>query len=141
MAGETGTVHASAVVMGGRGLLVTGPSGSGKSALCLSLMGRGAVLVADDRVRLWRDGDRLMADAPASLVGLIEARVVGILRADAAGPSPIDLIVDLGLVEDQRLPPWRTREVLGLQRPLVFGPLTPHLDAALRQYMLAGRAG
>lgn len=140
MAGETGTVHASAVVMGGRGLLVTGPSGSGKSALCLSLMGRGAVLVADDRVRLWRDGDRLMADAPASLAGLIEARGVGILRAEPAGPARIDMVVDLGLAEDQRLPPWRMRAVLGIELPLVLGPFTPHLSAALRQYLLAGRA-
>lgn len=128
------------MVLGGRGLLAVGPPGSGKSALCLDLMRHGANLVADDRVRLWRDGAAVMAEAPASLRGLVEARGVGILRAEPAGPARIDMVVDLGLAEDQRLPPWRTRAVLGIELPLVLGPFTPHLSAALRQNLLAGRA-
>lgn len=128
------------MVLGGRGLLAVGPSGSGKSALCLDLMRHGARLVADDRVRLWRDGAAVMAEAPASLRGLVEARGVGILRAEPAGPARIDMVVDLGLAEDQRLPPWRTRAVLGIELPLVLGPFTPHLSAALRQNLLAGRS-
>lgn len=135
------SIHGSAVVLEGRGLLVVGPPGSGKSALCLDLMRHGARLVADDRVRLWREDATLFADAPAALRGLIEARGVGILHADAAGPARIALLVDLGLTEDQRLPPARTRDLLGSPVPLVLGPFTPHLSAALRQYLLAGRAG
>ena len=66
--------------------------------------------------------------------------LMGILRAEPAGPARIDMVVDLGLAEDQRLPPWRMRAVLGVELPLVLGPFTPHLSAALRQYLLAGRA-
>ncbi len=103
-------------------------------------MATGAQLVADDRVRLRRVGTRIMADAPDALRGRIEARGVGILHADAAGETPVALIVDLGLAEDQRLPPWRSRDLLGVDLPLVHGRAQPHLCAAVRQYLLAGRA-
>lgn len=144
MADDSIILHGSAVALGGKALLALGASGSGKSALCLALMASGALLVADDRVRLWRagegEGKRLLADAPAPLHGRIEARGVGLLCAAAAGPTPVALIVDLDMAEDRRLPPWRSRELLEVTLPLVLGPAGPHLHAALRQYLLAGRA-
>ena len=54
--GET-IVHASCVARDGRAVLIRGASGSGKSGLALQLMALGAGLVADDRTRLWREGD------------------------------------------------------------------------------------
>ena len=45
-------LHATCIAWQGRGVLIRGPSGSGKSALALGLMAHGAVLVADDRVKL-----------------------------------------------------------------------------------------
>ncbi|MDO5705850.1 MAG: HPr kinase/phosphatase C-terminal domain-containing protein, partial [Paracoccus sp. (in: a-proteobacteria)] len=95
-------IHASSVAIDGRGLLILGPSGAGKSALALALMAMGAVLVSDDRTVLRRDGDMVLADAPDSLRGLIEARGIGILRADSAGAVPVVLVVDLGRAEDAR---------------------------------------
>ncbi|MDO5614407.1 MAG: serine kinase [Paracoccus sp. (in: a-proteobacteria)] len=136
---RTEVIHGSAVVLNGRGLLILGPSGSGKSALALALMGLGAGLVSDDRTVLRRAGDAVVADAPDSIRGLIEARGVGILRADAAGPVPLALVVDLGRVEDARLPPCRSHDLLGVALPLVLGPYGPHLSFALRQYLLGGR--
>lgn len=132
-------VHGSAVTLGGRGLLILGPSGSGKSALALGMMALGADLVGDDQIELRRTGDLVVMDAPDAICGRIEARGVGILAAHAAGPVPVALVVDLGQVETERLPPWRELDVMGMSLPLVLGPMRDHLCVALRQYLLAGR--
>lgn len=132
-------IHASCIAFGGRGLLILGPSGSGKSTLALSMMAVGAVLVADDRTLLWTEEGRLIAGAPDQIRGRIEARGVGILAADAAGPTEITLAVDLGRSEVERLPHSRHHELLGVNIPLVFGPFHPHLAVMLRQYLLKGR--
>jgi HPr kinase/phosphorylase len=84
------------VAVEGRGVLLVGPSGAGKSALALRLIALGAELVADDRTLVARHGDRLVAAAPASGHGLIEARGVGLLRLPALGAVPLALAVDLG---------------------------------------------
>lgn len=134
------TIHASAVAIGGRGLLILGPSGAGKSSLALALMAQGALLVADDRVQLSvRDGG-LVAACPAPLLGRIEARGVGILSAAAAGPVPVAQVVDLGRAETMRLPPRRSITLHGVGLPLVLGPMGPHLAPALRQLLLGGRS-
>ncbi|HHY02835.1 MAG TPA: serine kinase, partial [Paracoccus sp.] len=88
------TIHASAVAIEGRGLLILGPSGAGKSSLALALMAQGALLVADDRVLLDASEGQLIAACPAPLLGRIEARGVGILAAPPAGPVPLAQVVD-----------------------------------------------
>lgn len=133
------TIHASAVAIDGRGLLILGPSGSGKSALALALMGLGAQLVADDRVILRADGSRLVAACPVPIEGRIEARGLGLLHARAAGPVAVAQVVDLGRAEPDRLPPFRNITLLGLTLPLVLGPAGPHLAPALLQLMRGGR--
>lgn len=132
-------VHGSTVAFGGRGLLILGPSGAGKSSLALQLMAAGADLVADDRTDLARDGVDIVASCPAVLRGRIEARGVGLLAATAHDPVRLAAVCDLGRTEDHRLPPSRSCDLLGVALPLVFGPYRPHLYAALRQYLLAGR--
>ena len=72
------TIHASCVAIGDAGVLIQGPSGSGKSDLALRLIDRGAVLVSDDYTELSRLGDRLTARAPATIAGKIEVRGIGI---------------------------------------------------------------
>ncbi|MBW7056853.1 HPr kinase/phosphatase C-terminal domain-containing protein [Paracoccus bogoriensis] len=131
-------LHASTVALNGRGLIILGPSGSGKSSLALDLMAAGAVLVADDRTDLRVEEGRLVASAPAGVAGRIEARGIGILAAETA-PAALMMACDLGLAEDMRLPKWRHVEWLGMRLPLVLGPYRPHLHAALRQMLLAGR--
>ncbi|MFN3274540.1 MAG: HPr kinase/phosphorylase [Paracoccus sp. (in: a-proteobacteria)] len=132
-------LHGSTVALGGVGLMILGPSGAGKSSLALEMMAAGAMLVADDRTDLRRDGGALIASAPQPLLGRIEARGVGILAADPSPPVPLALVCDLGRPEDQRLPPRRAAEWLGVTLPLVLGPYRPHLYSALRQMLLAGR--
>ncbi|MDO5605583.1 MAG: serine kinase [Paracoccus sp. (in: a-proteobacteria)] len=131
-------VHASAVAVGGRGVLVTGDAGSGKSALCLQLMALGGVLIADDRVVLRRESAQVIADAPEATAGLIEARGVGILRCSHA-PAPLALVVRLTTRPDDRLPPLRNTMLLDVQLPLVLGPLTAHLPFAIRLLLDGGR--
>ncbi|WP_369011391.1 HPr kinase/phosphorylase, partial [Escherichia ruysiae] len=97
--------HASCIPHRERGLLILGPSGAGKSVLALQMMALGAALVADDRTVLRREGGRILADAPDSIRGRIEARGVGILHAAPHGPVELALAVDLARPEPDRLPP------------------------------------
>lgn len=137
---RTEQVHGTVVALEGRGVLVFGPSGSGKSSLALELMATGALLVSDDRTDIRREGDRIIASPPDNLKGRIEARGAGILRAQHVAEAALVLTVDLGQVEDQRLPPKRHYELLGRALPLVLGPYRPHFYAVLRQLLLHGRA-
>ena len=133
-------IHASAVALDGRGIVILGPSGAGKSALALQLMALGAVLIADDRVLLTLRGGRLHAAAPPGLPPLIEARGIGLLRAPLhAGAVAVSLAVDLARTEDSRLPPWRSVSLLGQPIALVHGPVSGHFPAAIRHYVLHGR--
>lgn len=132
-------LHATTVAMGGRAVIIRGPSGSGKSGLALQLMAMGAALVADDRTRLWREGGRVMADAPDTIRGRIEARFVGLLAALACGPAPVGLVVDMGEPETDRLPPRRETAILGVDLPLVRKSDAPHFPAAIRLYLSEGR--
>ncbi|WP_337267727.1 HPr kinase/phosphorylase [Oryzifoliimicrobium ureilyticus] len=78
-------LHATAITVGGSGLIFMGPSGSGKSMLafaCLTeakRMGIKAYLIADDQVLLHESGQRLFAEAPATIKGMIEIRGTGIV--------------------------------------------------------------
>lgn len=72
------TIHASCVAIGDAGVLIEGPSGSGKSDLALRLIDRGAILVSDDYTDLFRNDGRLTARAPATIAGQIEVRAIGI---------------------------------------------------------------
>lgn len=133
-------IHATAVALDAdRGVLITGPSGSGKSELALRLMAFGARLVADDRVDLRVADGHLIASCPAPLVGMIEMRGIGILGADPLPEARIILTVDLGQQETDRLPPRRSRDFLGVNLPLVLRLHRGHLDVAVLQWLKGGR--
>jgi serine kinase of HPr protein (carbohydrate metabolism regulator) len=117
---ETLLVHATTVAIGARAVLLRGPSGAGKSDLALRLIDAGARLVADDRSELRRDRDAILARAPGTIAGLIEARGIGILRVDSVSDTPLSLIVDLVAPEAvERLPEPRCETILGLSIPLI----------------------
>lgn len=113
----TDLVHATTVAIDGRAVLITGPSGAGKSDLALRLIDRGATLVSDDRTLLARDGDAVVASAPATIAGRIEVRGLGIVARPHA-PAPVALVVELA-AEVERLPTPRTRELLGVTTPAI----------------------
>jgi len=127
----TQTVHGSAVAVAGRGVLILGASGAGKSALALRLMALGAALIADDQVVLRRDSDTLVASAPPRLSGLIEARGVGLLRVRPLERAPLALAVDLDRPPAARMPQTGEITYLGVAIRLISGRNLPDLDAVL----------
>ncbi len=113
------THHASTVAADGRAVLITGPSGSGKSDLALRLIDRGFTLVSDDQTIVRREGDRLVASAPPTIAGKLEIRGVGIVDMETVKDVPVALVVQL-TSEIERLPDERReRPVLGVSLPLV----------------------
>jgi HPr kinase/phosphorylase len=111
MTGLGASVHASAVLVGARAVLIRGPSGSGKSRLAFDLIlcGRSgqvapAVLVGDDRVHLATVGGQLLVRPAPSIAGLIEIHGLGIRRCDHVEQAVIGLIVDLAAPDAARLP-------------------------------------
>lgn len=103
-----------------RGVLITGPSGSGKSDLALRLLDAGFSLVADDRVLLWTSGGRLFGRAPDTLAGLIEMRGIDVVPIRYRPFTEIVLAADCdpsGL--DERLPPPGLAAYLGHDLPLL----------------------
>ena len=133
-------VHATCVAIAKRGLLIFGPSGSGKSTLALALMGLGARLVSDDRTVLTNKAGTLVARCPATIRGVIEARGLGLIRAQTLASAKIALVVDLGLTETDRMPPHRNTTLCGVICTLVLGQQAPHFPSALMAYMKGGRS-
>ena len=131
MPAEPATVHASAVLVGPRAVLIRGPAGSGKSRLVLGLIeaarcGRLAFarLVADDRVRLTSSHGRLLARAPQGIAGLLEVRGLGIRRLDHEPVAVVGRVVDLAVAEASRLPEAAEQEtdIEGINLPRIAIP-------------------
>jgi HPr kinase/phosphorylase len=108
---ESGSVHASAVLVGDRAVLIRGPSGSGKSRLAFDLILAGragqipaAVLVGDDRVHLEAAQRQLVVRPARELAGLIEIRGLGIRCCDFAEQAVVGLVVDLSAADAERMP-------------------------------------
>lgn len=133
------TVHATTVALGPRAIVIRGPSGSGKSSLALRMMALGAQLVADDRTCISRqpDGPPIASAAP-TIRGMIEARGLGILAADPAPPTPVMAVVDLGVIETERLPEPRTTQLAGAELPLFHKVESDCFPAALMLYLKGG---
>lgn len=118
-AGDTAnppTKHASCVAIGDKGVLIRGPSGSGKSSLALRLILDApralepAVLVADDRVVLAEEAEGLVARPAPLLAGLIEVRGLGIRRMPYRATATLACVVDLVGSEPGAVPPVRLPE-------------------------------
>ncbi len=130
-------IHASAVSVLGQGVLIIGPSGSGKSSLALQLMAYGAGLISDDLVWLMHRKDAVWADRPPQIQDAlqIEARGFGLLLAKPAGATPLALVLDLSKIETERLPRAQSLRI-GKHDVRCFHKLdTPAFPAMILQYL------
>jgi serine kinase of HPr protein (carbohydrate metabolism regulator) len=127
-------VHGTTVALAGAGVLLRGPSGSGKSDLALRLIDAGARLVADDQTELRRSLAGIIATSPASIAGRMEVRGVGILKVPAIPSAPLRLVVDLVPAERvERLPEPQFCEYLQCSLPLLaLAPLEASTPAKIR---------
>ncbi len=139
------------IIAGGRGVLLEGPSGAGKSDAAVALLDRGHTLVADDAVRLHRDGDRLLGGCPEDGRGLLHLRDLGVIEVTRLYPgafrpwAEIGLCLRLqpepgaseaeGLLQGRRDDRW----LLGIRLPRITltdsaqRPLAPLIEAAAGQ--------
>lgn len=117
-------IHATGLVLDGKGIILRGPSGAGKSLLALELIyewearGLAAKLISDDRVELENAGGKLVIHAPKGIEGLIELRGRGIVQRPFAASAQLDLVVDLvdaleRMIEEDQL----TTRLLGVAVP------------------------
>lgn len=128
-------LHASAVAWCGRGVLLRGRSGSGKSALSARMLAAGAWLVADDLVRLSRRRGALYA-ASVAADGLIELRGSGIFHVATMQGVRLGLCVDLQSgPEGERLPVRVHASFLDLDLPLLV--VDGHDPAAVARILVA----
>jgi serine kinase of HPr protein (carbohydrate metabolism regulator) len=134
-------LHASCVELSQTGVVLLGPSGSGKSDLALRLIDAGARLIADDRLAVEREGERLLGRPAAALAGLLEVRGFGIVRLPHGAVCRLGLIVDLDpQARPERLPEPETLPLLGVALPcLRLDPNVPSACAKVRLALAAER--
>ena len=123
---QSSTIHASAVLVGPRAVLIRGPAGSGKSRLALALIQAGtsgalpfARLIGDDRVHVEAANGRLMVRPADTLAGLIEVRGLGIRKVPFEHAAVVGIVVDLAAADSERLPAPKSAvaEVAGIMLP------------------------
>ena len=116
---EQKIIHASCVLIQNCGVLIVGPSGSGKSSLALRLIGLGGELIADDLTILSNHKTGIIATCPETIQGRIEARGVGILRLSAKTNAGISLVIDMESAATERIPKAETYSLFGIDLPLI----------------------
>lgn len=136
--GDVHVLHASAVAVGNRGLLICGASGSGKSSLALQMIALGATLVADDRVLVRRRPEGgLHLSCPEPIRGRIEARGFGLLAAPFTTAIAVAR-VDLDSTETERLPTARETLIAGEALASFRRVEAPHFASILLLHLQSG---
>jgi serine kinase of HPr protein (carbohydrate metabolism regulator) len=139
-------IHGTGLVLADTGILIRGPSGSGKSLLALDLLdrwcmrGEAAMLVSDDRVDLQAAGGNVTMLAPAAIAGLVELRGRGVVSRPYRAMARVSLLVDL-VDSVERMPEeieFRG-ELLGVALPRCPVPRRGLIDP-VHQYLLVADA-
>jgi len=125
------------------GVVLRGPSGSGKSDIALRLIDEGARLIADDQTELCRRNGALDLRAPARLARRLEARGLGIVDVPVIDCASLVLVADLvPAAEVARLPEPQTIELAGVRvAKICLAPFEVSATAKLRLAVRAVVAG
>jgi len=131
------TLHASCIAINGKGVLLFGHSGSGKSDLALRLIDQGAQLVGDDQVTLTEENDTLIVSPCERIRSLIEARHLGIMHIPFIENIPLALAVNLSANETpERMPNPSFWSCLGVRVPLLsLGAFHASTPAKIRLFL------
>ena len=135
---EDATLSGVLLSVYGKGVLILGESGMGKSETALELIRDGQVLIADDRVDVQKIHNRIVGHAPDLLKGMLELRGIGIIDvARMYGANCLEDRHDVDMVirlerynpgeEYERLGEETTRytNILGMDIPTIVLPVSP----------------
>lgn len=135
---EETLMHGVFLSIYGKGVIIRGDSGIGKSEIALELIKRGHLLIADDAIELYHLGQHIVGKSPEVLKNLLELRGVGVIDiskmfgvSSVLPRDNVDLIIQLerwlpskeytriGMEEDDIF-----EEILSIQIPKVVVPVT-----------------
>lgn len=111
-------IYATCLELNHKGILLIGPSGSGKSDLALRLIKeKQAILISDDRINIEIVSGAIIASCPQTIQGLLEVRGIGIVKMPHKEQTKISLVIELtnNLEEIERLPQDETITLLGIE--------------------------
>lgn len=137
LAAET-LIHGVFLNIYGKGVVIKGDSGIGKSEIALELIKRGHLLIADDAIELYHIGQGIVGKAPLVLKNLLEIRGIGVIDvskmfgvASVLPKDNVEMIIQLerwlpskeytriGMEEDDV-----TEEILSVRVPKIVVPVT-----------------
>ena len=135
--GQPRNLHATAVVIGERGIVIIGPSGAGKTTLALALLdhvaglGGFARLIADDQLFVSVAGGRIVCKAPPPIAGLAEVHGIGPQPVAYERSAVIDLCLELVEGETERFQEQASLTIEGISIPKIMVPAR-NVPAALQ---------
>ncbi len=111
------TIHGSAIAYEGKGVLILGQPGSGKSALCMRLIEQGCDLIGDDLVDLYIKDNCIYVAENSKSLGAIEFRYIGLFHTKTQQEANLAFVVNLSKPSNKRLPNAEYFEHGGLKVP------------------------
>lgn len=149
-------IHGGMLSIYGKGVLIRGESGMGKSEIALELIKRGHLLVADDRVDCYRIHNKIVGKAPELLREMLEIRGIGVINVSRMfGVSSVLPKAEINF--QVNLEPWKADQdydrvgieekkhenILGIDIPKIVVPVREGrsmaviIESAVTNYMLS----
>ena len=149
-------IHGGLLSIYGKGVLIRGESGMGKSEIALELIKRGHLLVADDRVDCYRIHNKIVGKAPELLREMLEIRGIGVINVSRMfGVSSVLPKAEINF--QVNLEPWKADQdydrvgieekkhenILGIDIPKIVVPVREGrsmaviIESAVTNYMLS----
>ena len=116
-------IHASSVDINGKGVVILGKSGAGKSNLAIKLISMGAKLISDDQTHFKFKENKIIISKPETTPNFIEARGIGLIKVPFVVSSKLFCFVKITNLELNRLPNAKNKYCFGKKIKLMeFNP-------------------